>query len=109
MSLIHRVLQYIMGRVARVVCAAPGVIVGVGVALAIASAVLVVLRFNVLNNTSDLLSAKYAPMQHYNELRKDFGSDYRSKTAPPRTTSGTGCRASNHRLRPYCRRSIFRA
>ncbi len=77
MSLIHRVLQYIMGRVARVVCAAPGVIVGVGVALAIASAVLVVLRFNVLNNTSDLLSAKYAPMQHYNELRKDFGSDYR--------------------------------
>ncbi len=66
-----------MGFVARVVCAAPGVIVAVGVALAIASTFVVVLRFNILNNTSDLLSEKYAPMQYYNQLRKDFGSDYR--------------------------------
>ncbi len=66
-----------MGVVARVVCAAPGVIVTVGVIFAIASIFVVVTRWNILNNTSDLLSPKYAPMQHYNELRKDFGSDYR--------------------------------
>ena len=66
-----------MGVVARVVCAAPGVIVTVGVVFAIASIFVVVTRWNILNNTSDLLSPKYAPMQHYNELRKDFGSDYR--------------------------------
>ncbi len=66
-----------MGHVARLVCAAPGVIVIAGVALAVASSYVVATRWYVLNNTSDLLSAKYAPMQHYNELRKDFGSDYR--------------------------------
>ncbi len=77
MSFIHRVLQRIMGVVARLVCAAPGIIVVVGVILAILSAFVVATRWNVLNNTSDLLSAKYKPMQYYNELRKDFGSDYR--------------------------------
>ena len=77
MSFIHRVLQRIMGYVARVVCAAPGAIVVVGVILAGLSAFVVATRWNVLNNTSDLLSAKYKPMQYYNELRKDFGSDYR--------------------------------
>jgi len=77
MSFIHRVLQYIMGQVARVVCAVPGIIVVVGVILAMLSTFIVVTRWNVLNNTSDLLSNKYKPMQYYNELRKDFGSDYR--------------------------------
>jgi hopanoid biosynthesis associated RND transporter like protein HpnN len=77
MSFVHRVLQYIMGKVARVVCAVPGIIVVVGVVLAVLSTFIVVTRWNVLNNTSDLLSNKYKPMQYYNELRKDFGSDYR--------------------------------
>jgi len=77
MSIVHRVLQRIMGHVARVVCAAPGLIVIVGIILAGLSAFVVATRWNVLNNTSDLLSAKYKPMQYYNELRKDFGSDYR--------------------------------
>ncbi len=77
MSIIHRVLQRIMGHLARLVCAAPGLIVVLGVLLAAASTFVVVTRWNVLNNTSDLLSAKYKPMQYYNELRKDFGSDYR--------------------------------
>jgi hopanoid biosynthesis associated RND transporter like protein HpnN len=77
MSFVHRVLQRIMGNVARMVCAAPGVIVVIGVVLAILSTFVVVTRWNVLNNTSDLLSNKYKPMQYYNELRKDFGSDYR--------------------------------
>jgi hopanoid biosynthesis associated RND transporter like protein HpnN len=77
MSFVHRVLQYIMGKVARVVCAVPGIIVVVGVVLAVLSTFVVVTRWNVLNNTSDLLSNKYKPMQYYNELRKDFGSDYR--------------------------------
>ena len=77
MSFVHRVLQYIMGKVARVVCAVPGIIVVVGVVLAALSTFVVVTRWNVLNNTSDLLSNKYKPMQYYNELRKDFGSDYR--------------------------------
>ena len=66
-----------MGKVARVVCAVPGIIVVVGVILAALSTFVVVTRWNVLNNTSDLLSNKYKPMQYYNELRKDFGSDYR--------------------------------
>ncbi len=66
-----------MGRVARVVCAAPGLIVVAGVVLAIAAGFTCYFRWNLLNNTSDLLSAKYKPMQYYNELRKDFGSDYR--------------------------------
>ncbi len=66
-----------MGFVARLVCARPGVIVAVGVSLAVAGAVVTALKWNLLNNSSDLLSANYAPMQHYNELRRDFGSDYR--------------------------------
>jgi uncharacterized protein len=77
MSFIHRVLQRILGAVARLVCAFPGVILTVGIILAIASSVVVALRFNVLNNTSDLLSNKYESMKNYNELRHDFGSDYR--------------------------------
>ncbi len=66
-----------MGSVARMVCAAPGAIVTVGVVLAVISAIIVCLRFNVVNNTSDLLSDKVASKQYYNELKKDFGSDYR--------------------------------
>ena len=77
MSFIHRVLQRILGAVARLVCAYPGVILTVGIILAAASLAVVLLRFNVVNNTSDLLSDKYPSKQNYNELRKDFGSDYR--------------------------------
>jgi hopanoid biosynthesis associated RND transporter like protein HpnN len=77
MSFVHRVLQRIMGQVARLVCAVPVVIVVSAVLLTVASTFVVVTRFYVLNNTSDLLSAKYKPMQYYNELRRDFGSDYR--------------------------------
>jgi uncharacterized protein len=77
MSFIHRVLQRMMAVVARVVCAAPGVILTIGIVLAIVSAVIMVLRWNVVNNTSDLLSDKVASKQYYNQLKKDFGSDYR--------------------------------
>ena len=77
MSLIHRVLQRIMGGVARGVCARPALIVWVGVILALASIVVVATRFKVVNNTSDLLSDKYVSKQNYNELLKDFGSDSR--------------------------------
>jgi hopanoid biosynthesis associated RND transporter like protein HpnN len=77
MSLIHRVLQRIMGSVARLVCAFPGVILSVGVVLAVISTVIVITRWNVINNTSDLLSDKYPSKINYNELKKDFGSDYR--------------------------------
>jgi hopanoid biosynthesis associated RND transporter like protein HpnN len=66
-----------MGSVARLVCACPGVIVIVGVLLAAASIWIVVTRFNVVNNTTDLLSDKIASKRYYNELKKDFGSDYR--------------------------------
>ena len=66
-----------MGYVARLVCAFPGVIVTVGVLLTIASTWIVIARFNVVNNTSDLLSDKYESKITYNELLKDFGSDYR--------------------------------
>jgi hopanoid biosynthesis associated RND transporter like protein HpnN len=77
MSLIHRVLQRIMGAVARLVCAYPAVIVTVGTLLALASIFIVVTRWNVINNTSDLLSDKYPAKQNYRELTEDFGSDYR--------------------------------
>jgi uncharacterized protein len=77
MSLIHRILQRIMGFVARGVCACPGIIVIVGAVLALISIWIVATRFNVINNTSDLLSDKYPSKINYNELKKDFGSDYR--------------------------------
>jgi hopanoid biosynthesis associated RND transporter like protein HpnN len=77
MSLIHRVLQRIMVWVARGVCACPGVIVIVGALLAAISLWIVLTRFNVVNNTSDLLSDKYEAKKDYVELRNDFGSDYR--------------------------------
>jgi hopanoid biosynthesis associated RND transporter like protein HpnN len=77
MSLIHRVLQRIMGFAARLVCAYPGVIVTVGALFAAACIWVVVTRFNVVNNTTDLLSDKIASKRYYDELRHDFGSDYR--------------------------------
>jgi uncharacterized protein len=66
-----------MGRAARLVCARPGLIVTVGLILAAASLWVVLTRFNVVNNTSDLLSDTSPQKQDYNELRRDFGSDYR--------------------------------
>ncbi|MCE0523627.1 MAG: MMPL family transporter [Methylacidiphilales bacterium] len=77
MSLIHRVLQRLMGLVARLVCACPGAIVGLSVLLAAVSIWIVVTRFNVINNTTDLLSNDIPSKRYYNELVKDFGSDYR--------------------------------
>ena len=66
-----------MGAAARMVLACPGIIVIVGVVLAIASLGVVLTKFTVVNNTSDLLSDKYPSKMHYNELKQDFGSDYR--------------------------------
>jgi uncharacterized protein len=77
MSAIHRVLQRIMGSVARLVCARPGTIVVIGILFAAISAVIMSLRFNVVTNTTNLLSDKVASKQYYNELKDDFGSDYR--------------------------------
>jgi hopanoid biosynthesis associated RND transporter like protein HpnN len=77
MSLIHRVLQRIMGAVARLVCAYPGIIVLVGALFAVISIGIVATRFNVVNNTSDLLSEKVASKRYYTELKNEFGSDYR--------------------------------
>jgi hopanoid biosynthesis associated RND transporter like protein HpnN len=77
MSIIHRILQHIMGFAARLVCARPGVIVTLGVLFAAASIWIVVARFNVVNNTSDLLSEKMPAKKYYDELKQDFGSDYR--------------------------------
>jgi hopanoid biosynthesis associated RND transporter like protein HpnN len=66
-----------MGAVARLVCACPGIIVTVGVLLAAASIWIVATRFNVVNNTNDLLSPKLPSKKYYDELKNDFGSDYR--------------------------------
>ena len=66
-----------MGWVAQGVCARPAPVLWVGIILAVASIFVVATRFNVVNDTSDLLSDKYPSKQHYNELRKDFGSDSR--------------------------------
>ncbi len=66
-----------MGWVARGVCARPGLVVTIGVILAVVSIWIVATRFNVVNNTSDLLSDKYESKKDYNELLKDFGSDSR--------------------------------
>src|SRR5690349_1159220 len=77
MSLIHRILQYILGLVARLVCARPELIVAIGVLMAALSTWVVCTRFTVINNTSDLLSEKFESKKDYNDMVKQFGSDYR--------------------------------
>ncbi len=66
-----------MGWVARLVCGRPWLVLGVGLMLAIGGGYVIVTRANIVNNTSDLLSDKYKAKEYYNELKKDFGSDYR--------------------------------
>jgi hypothetical protein len=66
-----------MGLVARLVCARPGLILSLGIAFAVLSVWIVVTRFNVITNTSDLLSDKSPQKQNFNELQRDFGSDDR--------------------------------
>ena len=66
-----------MGSAARLVCACPGLIVIVSVLLTAASLAVVLIRANVVNNTSDLLSDKYEAKRTYTELTSEFGSDYR--------------------------------
>ncbi len=66
-----------MGAVARLVCAQPWVIIAIGIVLAAAAAFVLCTRFQVVNNTSDLLSDKSASKKSYNELVDNFGSDSR--------------------------------
>ncbi len=66
-----------MGWVARLVFARPVLVLVIGLLLAAAGVWIVCTRFNVINNTSDLLSDKYKAKEYYNELKNDFGSDYR--------------------------------
>jgi hopanoid biosynthesis associated RND transporter like protein HpnN len=66
-----------MGGVARLVCAQPGIILGTGVVLAALSVFVLMTRFTVVNNTSNLINDKSPSKQHYNDLVRDFGSDYR--------------------------------
>jgi hopanoid biosynthesis associated RND transporter like protein HpnN len=66
-----------MGLVARMVCARPGIILAIGLVLMALSIWEVATRFVVINNTSDLLSDKLPAKKYYNDLIKDFGSDYR--------------------------------
>ncbi len=66
-----------MGLVARLVCARPGVILALGLVFAALSIWVVATRFVVINNTSDLLSDKLPAKKYYNDLIKEFGSDYR--------------------------------
>jgi hopanoid biosynthesis associated RND transporter like protein HpnN len=77
MSFIHRVLQRILGSVARLVCACPGLILACALVLTVLGATIAGLRWNVINNTSDLLSDTVPSKQYYNQLKQDFGSDYR--------------------------------
>jgi len=66
-----------MGLVARMVCASPAIILCAGLLLAAASTYVVATKFNVINNTSDLLASTFPPKKNYNDLIKEFGSDYR--------------------------------
>ncbi len=66
-----------MGWVARLVFARPVMVLVIGLLLALAGIWIVCTRFNVINNTSDLLSDKYKAKEYYNQLKDDFGSDYR--------------------------------
>ena len=77
MSLIHRILQSILGLVARLVCARPELIVAIGVLMAALSTWVVATRFTVINNTSELLSDKFESKKDYNDMKAEFGSDYR--------------------------------
>ncbi len=76
MPLIHRALQRLMQRVARLVRAHPGFILALGLLLTAASARVVATRFNVVNNTNGFLSDKSEVKKNYDELRRDFGGDY---------------------------------
>ena len=60
-----------MGLVARLVLACPGPILICGGVLAALSVWVVLTRFNVINNTSDLLSDKSPQKQNFNELLRD--------------------------------------
>jgi hopanoid biosynthesis associated RND transporter like protein HpnN len=75
MSSIHQALQRAMGFIARLVCAGPGIILTVSLLLTAASAWVAATRFNVINNTSDLLSNKMEAKKNYDELVRDFGGD----------------------------------
>ena len=77
MSLIHRLLQRIMGWVARLVFARPWLVLVIGLLLAGGGVFIIATRLTIINNTSDLLSDKNRAKQYYNELKNDFGSDYR--------------------------------
>jgi len=66
-----------MGLVARLVCARPGIILALSILFTLASIGVVTTRFNVINNTNDLLSDKSETKKSYNELLHDFGGDYR--------------------------------
>ncbi len=66
-----------MRGVARLVIARPLLILLAGVVLTGVSLFVTVQRFNVVNNTSDLLSDKSQAKEDYNEFLKDFGSDSR--------------------------------
>jgi len=64
-----------MGFFARIVCARPGIILILSLLLTAASAWIAAARFNVINNTSDLLSNTMEVKKNYNELIREFGGD----------------------------------
>ena len=66
-----------MALVARMVCACPGIILILGLIFGVLSTWVVATRFVVVNDTSALLSPKLESKKNYNDLIKEFGSDYR--------------------------------
>ena len=77
MSFVHRQLQQALGLIARLVCARPRLILIVALILSALSIWVLTTRFKLINNTSDLLSDKVESKRNYDQLLKDFGSDYR--------------------------------
>ena len=77
MSIIHRILQRTMGVVARMVSAAPLAILLVAIALAVCAVYVLATRFEVKNNTSDLLSDNSPWKKSYDQFLQEFGTDSR--------------------------------
>ncbi len=77
MSLFHRLLQRLMTATAFLVCSAPGTIVTISILMAGLGLYMIATRFDVVNDTSDLLSDAYPQKQDFNHLTTEFGSDAR--------------------------------
>ena len=73
--MIHKLLQALLVRVARLVHRMPGLILLAALALTAVSVWLTVTRLRVINNTDNLVSAKSTANRYYHDYAREFGID----------------------------------